>query len=137
MASNQASRFLEFATLQMAAEAFLLRQIDSGVLPTDRTVIIDRLVDGNTHSSTFTLKQAEQFTDLNTGYQVLAQYRNDPLLSDGSGFSATLVRDRRTEELTLSFRSTEAIDDAVRDSKATNRLEIKELGWAFGQIAEM
>jgi hypothetical protein len=40
-------------------------------------------------------------------------------------------------ELTLSFRSTEFIDDAVRDGKSTNELEIKELGWAFGQIAEM
>ena len=37
----------------------------------------------------------------------------------------------------MSFRSTEFADDAVRDNQATNTLEIKEKGWAFGQIADM
>ncbi|SDP94092.1 hypothetical protein SAMN04489708_1587 [Paracidovorax cattleyae] len=40
-------------------------------------------------------------------------------------------------ELVLSFRSTEFADDAARDNQATNTLEIKEKGWAFGQIADM
>ncbi len=40
-------------------------------------------------------------------------------------------------ELVLSFRSTEFADDAVRDNQATNVMEIKEHGWAFGQIADM
>lgn len=65
------------------------------------------------------------------------EYRNDPQLATGSGFSGTFVRNRLTGELTLSFRSTEFIDDAVRDTKATGELEIKNLGWALGQIAEM
>ncbi|AVT22159.1 hypothetical protein C7Y68_20815 [Paracidovorax avenae] len=37
----------------------------------------------------------------------------------------------------MSFRSTEFADDAARDNQATNTLEIKEKGWAFGQIADM
>ncbi|ATQ75852.1 hypothetical protein CR152_15950 [Massilia violaceinigra] len=37
----------------------------------------------------------------------------------------------------LSFRSTEFVDDAVRDNLATNTLEIKNTGWAWGQINDM
>jgi len=37
----------------------------------------------------------------------------------------------------MSFRSTEFADDAARDNEATNKLEIKDHGWAFGQIADM
>jgi hypothetical protein len=44
------------------------------------------------------------------------------------GFSGTLFRNRDTNETVLSFRSTEFIDDAARDNKATNVLEIKETG---------
>lgn len=33
MANNQIGRLLEFANMQMAAETFLLRQVDNGVLP--------------------------------------------------------------------------------------------------------
>jgi hypothetical protein len=42
-----------------------------------------------------------------------------------------------TNDLVMSFRSTEFIDDAARDNQATNTLEVKEFGWAFGQIADM
>jgi hypothetical protein len=37
----------------------------------------------------------------------------------------------------MSFRSTEFIDDAARDNQATNAMEIKEAGFAFGQIRDM
>ncbi|MBB5206441.1 pimeloyl-ACP methyl ester carboxylesterase [Inhella inkyongensis] len=37
----------------------------------------------------------------------------------------------------MSIRSTEFIEDSARDSKATNELEIRPTGWAFGQIADM
>jgi len=57
------------------------------------------------------------------------------LLPGGSGFSGTLFKNRETGELPLSFRATEFAGDAVRESKATNGLEVKELGWASGQIA--
>ncbi|SOE06402.1 Ca2+-binding protein, RTX toxin-related [Variovorax sp. YR752] len=62
-----------------------------------------------------------------------------------TGFSGTLFRALRDDpergivagELVMSFRSTEFVDDAVRDNQATNALEIKAKGWAFGQIADM
>ncbi len=133
MANSQIQKYLEFANMQMATEAFLLRATDNGALP-DNLEIVGRLNTGNTHASKFTAGQAEDFV---SRYEVLAQYRNDPLLGGGAGFSGTLFKNRSTGELTLSFRSTEFIDDAVRDSKATNELEVKALGWAFGQIEEM
>lgn len=134
MANNQINKLLEFANLQMASEAFLLRQDGISIGQLTNQQLRDRLVEGNTHASLFTAVQAEQFT---AQYEVLAQYRNDPQKAGGTGFSGTLFRNRQTGELTLSFRSTEFIDDAARDNKATNQLELKELGWGFGQIAEM
>ena len=136
MANGQINKLLEFANMQMAAEAFLARALDAvpNKPPDDQAEIASRLVLGNTHASKFMPVQAEQFT---AQYEVLAQYRNDPLKAGGTGFSGTLFKNRETGELTLSFRSTEFIDDAARDNKATNQLELKDLGWAFGQIAEM
>ena len=139
MVNNQIKRLLDFANQQIAAEAFFLQAQDGGVLPNSQG-LISRLTDGNNHSSKFTSVQATQFT---TAFEVLAQYRNDPQQTgaDGqtsrTGFSGTLFKSRATGELTLSFRSTEFIDDAVRDNKATNDLELRQLGWALGQIAEM
>src|SRR5688572_24056778 len=134
MANNQIGRLLEFANLQMAAEAFLLRNVDGGQISEANTNLVARVRDGNFHASRFTQVQAEK---LAIDYEVLVQYRNDPLNQVGAGFSGTLFRNRKTQELTLSFRSVEFIDDAVRDATGTGRLEIKDLGWAFGQIAEM
>lgn len=131
MANNQLNKLLEFANIQMAAEAFL---VEGNEIAPSAADINDRLRRGNTHVGRFTEVQAAQFT---TDFEVLTQYRNDSLLAGGAGFSGTLFKNRATGELTLSFRSTEFIDDAVRDTKATNDLEIKNLGWAFGQIAEM
>ena len=37
----------------------------------------------------------------------------------------------------MSFRITEFLDDNARDNMATNTMELKEFGWAFGQIADM
>ena len=133
MANNQIVRLHDFANLQMASESFLLRETDRGVIQNDQVIRL-RLTDGNTHASKFMPVQAAQFVN---DYEVLTQYRNDPNLPGGSGFSGTLFRNKATQELTLSFRSTEFIDDNLRDSKSTNELEVKELGWAFGQIAEM
>jgi hypothetical protein len=63
---------------------------------------------------------------------VLDQRANTP-----TGFSGTLFKSNKTGELVMSFRSTEFIDDAARDNQATNALEIKETGWALGQIRDM
>ena len=54
-----------------------------------------------------------------------------------TGFSGTLFKNVKTGELILSFRSTEFVDDSLRDSKATCDLEIAKLGWALGQISDM
>src|SRR5258706_2471831 len=126
MANNQINKLLEFANLQMAAEAFLVEGVEVAPSAAD---VPGRLTRGNTHASRFTAVQADQFA---TQFEVLAQYRNDPQLAVGAGFSGTVFRNRETCELTLSFRSTAFIDDAVRDNKATNRPEIKNLGLAFG-----
>ena len=133
MANGQISKLLEFANMQMAAEAFLSTvddPIPNSPPPQD---IKARLELGNTHTNIFTPTQATQFT---TQFEVVAQYRNDPLETGGTGFSATLFKNRQSGEFTLSMRSTEFIDDAVRDN-ISNQLEIADLGWAFGQIADM
>jgi len=88
MANNQLKRLLEFANMQMAAEAFLVQlgQGIDGQVPSD-DIIAARLVQGNRHASRFTPVQATQFL---SEYEVLAQYRNDPTLAGQSGFSGTL-----------------------------------------------
>ena len=142
MSDGQITRLAQFVYLQLAAEAFLSLEVDGIGNPPPPDQMQAHLTEGNTHVSKFLPDQAAQFT---SDYEVLAQYRNDPLLSTGQGFSGTLFRTNVTDparglaagELTLSFRSSEFIDDAVRDGKSTNQLEIRELGWAFGQIAEM
>ena len=61
------------------------------------------------------------------------------------GFSGTLFKAKQDnaalgiqkDELVLSFRSTEFADDAARDNEATNLLEVKDKGWAFGQLSDM
>jgi Ca2+-binding RTX toxin-like protein len=142
VANKQISRLLEFINMQMGAEAFLSQSSDDTPNRPPEQQVEQRLVQGNTHISKFTPVQAGAFV---RDYEVLTQYRNDPLLAGGAGFSATLFRCRVSDharglvegELTLSIRSTEFRDDAVRDNKATNELEIKQLGWALGQISEM
>lgn len=121
------SEYLKFANLQMAAEAFLVR--DDGTVRDD---IAAALIAGNNHASRFTETQAIKFTDPVEGWTVLDQRANT-----ATGFSGTLFTNNRTGELVLSFRSTEFIDDAARDNEATNKLEINDFGFAFGQLADM
>ena len=124
------AEYFTYANLQMAAEAFLVDR--SGNLLTDPVALKKALTDGNLHASRFTAQLANQFLDPDTGWTVVAQCPNS-----NTGFSGTLFRNNDTDELVLSFRSTEFIDDAARDSRATNELEIKEKGFAFGQLADM
>ena len=116
MASKTLKDVLEFANFQLAAEAFLLRANESDIRTLDRDVLIARLELGNNHASKFVSGQGASFL---ATYDILAQYRNDANLAGGSGFSGTLFKNRQTGELSLSFRSTEFIDDAVRDGKST------------------
>ncbi|MBL0207396.1 MAG: hypothetical protein IPP84_05305 [Propionivibrio sp.] len=95
------------------------------------------LTTGNRHASKFTPTEAEKF---------VGQWEVVEHLSDTStGFSGTLFKALKDDpaqgivkdQLVLSFRSTEFIDDSARDNQATNKMELAEGGWAMGQIADM
>lgn len=117
----------KFASLQLAAEAFLLDEVGSPI--ESKSALIDALVEGNLHASRFSRTDAERFA---SEWEVLSQADNNP-----TGFSATLFKRLGEEEFVISFRSTEFIDDAVRDTLATNSMEISKTGWAWGQISDM
>lgn len=125
MSAIEIATYLKYASLQMAAEATRLDEVKAGTLP-----LLTALTDGNNRSSKFTPDLATQF--IADGWVVAAHQSNT-----GTGFSGTLFKNTLTNELVLSFRSTEFIDDAVRDSQATNDLEIKAGGFAIGQVADM
>ncbi|HEY1131479.1 MAG TPA: calcium-binding protein, partial [Roseateles sp.] len=124
---------LKYADLQMAAEAFLADK-DTGALRTD---LRDALIFGNGHASRFTATQATHFLE---HWKVVEQKPNT-----ASGFSGTLFEctaddpatGAKRGDLVMSFRSTEFIDDSARDNQATNALEIKETGFAWGQVRDM
>lgn len=120
--SADVNAILQYANLQMAAEALLDTIPEVGLLKA--------LTNGNNRSSKFTTTQADQF--IADGWTVL-----DHQPDTSTGFSGTLFKNTKTGELVMSFRSTEFADDAVRDNQATNDLEIKNKGWAFGQISDM
>ncbi len=133
-AGLNASDYLKYANLQMAAEAFLN---NAGVTSYSGDALIAALKSGNGHNSRFTETQAEDFA---AHWKVLDQDANTK-----TGFSATLFECREDDPTTgakagdrvISFRSTEFLDDAARDNEATNSLEIKDFGFAFGQISDM
>lgn len=161
MSNNQpqnipsAAEMLEMAKLQIVAEAFLEGPLkeNGNRVPTPREkpytrrdkelskINEDLLTYGNDHTSKLTKAQAEQFMQ---DWEVISYM---PITD--TGFSGTLFRAKRPikddkgnvivekDQLIMSFRSTEFIDDSARDNQATNTLEIKEKGWAFGQIDDM
>jgi hypothetical protein len=117
-----ATDYLKFASLQMAAEATFLR---AGMSATDMAEALER---GNDHASRFVPSAAAEFA---------AQWEVLDERDTNTGFSGTLFRNKGTGEIVMSFRSTEFIDDAARDNQATNAMEIKEFGFAFGQMRDM
>ena len=136
--------YLKYANLQMAAEALFqfnpklaTGNAAPGAVASYPVINPVDLTEGNNRSSRFTAIQADEFSK---DWAVVEHKSNT-----STGFSGTLFRALRTDEsrsikegeLVMSFRSTEFIDDAVRDNQATNALEIKEKGWAFGQIDDM
>jgi hypothetical protein len=129
MTTPNTIELLKFAELQMAAEALLVQDEATGQLKSD---LETALIEGNGHPSRFTATEAQAFLDPDEGWTVVDQCANTP-----SGFSGTLFRSNKTSELVISLRSTEFIDDAARDNKSTNTLEIAEHGLAYGQIAAM
>ena len=127
MSTPTINDYLKYVNLQGAAEAFLVN--DDGKVKTD---IKQALIDGNKRSTKFTQPQAKDFTDPVNGWTVVTQCPNTL-----TGFSGTLFKNNKTEELVISFRSTEFIDDSARDSEGTDKLEIAKGGFALGQIADM
>lgn len=122
--------YLKYANLQMAAESlFGIQPIDIAG-KTSLTMNEASLKDGNNRASKFTQVQADQF--IADGWTVVEHKSNT-----ATGFSGTLFKNSSTGKLVLSFRSTEFLDDSARDNQATNSMEIKPFGWAFGQIADM
>lgn len=136
--------WLQFATLQMAAESYL-----DGINLSSRNEVKDKLLLGSNHplldpsltgKTRFTNVLADQFLDR---YQIIDHHANDT-----TGFSATLMFDTQTSTYTLSFRSTEFRDqseggDYERDGVFAAPLtfaadgEIGAHGFAFGQLAAM
>ena len=140
-----AATLLEFASLQVAAEALYGKQ---DVMPNwekktnlfnENLISPKLLIDGNNRTSKFTDTQAKEFAQK---WEIVSHIANT-----GTGFSGTLFRATEkaasTEtgikegDLVISFRSTEFIDDSAHDNQATNSMEISDKGWAFGQIADM
>lgn len=131
MTTPTVAELLKFANLQMAAEAFLKNE-RTGETRYEGEKLKEALVEGNARSTMFSPSEAARFVDPADGWTVVDQEANT-----STGFSGTLFRNNRTNELVISFRSTEFIDDAARDNEATNKLEIADAGFAFGQIADM
>jgi Ca2+-binding RTX toxin-like protein len=143
MSAPTIAETLKFANLQMAAEA--LYDYDANVTGVTLSpgakydgVILDRfLVSGNRHASKFTSTEAAKFAEQ---WTVVEHISNTT-----TGFSGTLLKALKNDpsqyikagDLVLSFRSTEFLDDHARDNTATNVLEIKEKGFAFGQLSDM
>ena len=108
-----------------------------GNLSFDNLITKKRLQAGNDHNSKFTEVDAEEF---DKNWEMVAHIANTT-----TGFSGSLFRAKKDipdagiqkGDLTISFRSTEFVDDAARDSQATNTFEIADRGWAFGQISDM
>jgi len=134
---NEITAYLKYAGLQLAAEAFIAPKNSAPGNTEFRLLDEDLLVNGNGRSSKFTETQAQEFV---RDWTVVEHISNTT-----TGFSGTLFRALRDDptrgivagELVLSFRSTEFADDAARDNQATNVMEIKAEGWAFGQISDM
>ncbi|MBK8892716.1 MAG: hypothetical protein IPN64_01255 [Propionivibrio sp.] len=89
------------------------------------------LVAGNSHATVFTESEADDFAQPRAGR--CSTRRRTPAPDSPARCSRTT----RPGELVISFRSTEFIDDAASDNEATNKLEIGDFGFAFGQLADM
>jgi hypothetical protein len=141
MATPTIADYLKYANLQMAAEAFLKVKdpktdawIENYFKESD---LVTALITGNNHASRFTPTQAADFAEY---WKVLDQKPNTT-----SGFSGTLfecIKDdpatgAKKDDLVISFRSTEFIDDAIRDSASTNTLEVHDTGGAWGLITDL
>jgi Ca2+-binding RTX toxin-like protein len=136
MPQSQISTWLDFALQQMAAESYLN---DPGGLQSQLTRGNNRFgfdpLTGPLHGATrFTNVLADRFI---AKYDIVDHHAND-----ATGFSATLMQERGTNNFTLSFRGTEyenQVDggDWERDGLPGADGEIFFKGFAFGQLVSM
>jgi len=153
MSQNQSKQpsvaeLLEMSRTQIVAEAFLLdedrnpkylhpNKEKNEYTFKDVALVQKILKEGNNHTSKLTEPQIKEFME---NWKVVAYLPNTT-----TGFSGTLFKAKRdipgttikAGEKVMSLRSTEFIDDAVRDNQATNKMEIADRGWAFGQIDDL
>ena len=112
--------YLKYASLQIAAEAFIAPKTDGPGTTKSGSLDPKVLMKGNDHTSRFTAIDAEWFSK---DWTVVEHTSNTT-----TGFSSTLFRALRDDpehgvvagEQVISFRSTEFVDYAVRDNQATN-----------------
>lgn len=141
MPPNNVSTWLDFAIQQIAAESYL-----DNVDFTNTAAVRLALIRGNNRTgfdppsgpllgkTQLTNALADRFL---ATYEIVDQHSND-----ATGFSATLLKNRDTGEYTLSFRSTEYRNtnqggDFERDGLDGADGDIKDKGFAFGQLAAM
>jgi len=140
---TQISTWLQFALQQMAAESYLDR-ILSGELQLEQALRLgNNRVSGALASDPIlpgkTRMTDQQMIDFSARYDIVDHHAND-----ATGFSATLMQERGTNNYTLSFRSTEYRDqseggDYERDGVFAAPLtfaadgEIGAHGFAFGR----
>ena len=153
MSQNQSKQpsvaeLLEMSRTQIVAEAFLLdedrnpkylhpNKEKNEYTFKDVALVPKILKEGNNHTSKLTEPQIKEFME---NWEVVAYLPNTT-----TGFSGTLFQAKRdipgttikAGEKVMSLRSTEFIDDEVRDSQQTNTHEIAKKGWAFGQIDDL
>lgn len=153
-----AKAWFEFALVQMVAESYL-----DDVWATPSELRDNRLRFGSNNPAFFSstvpdpalvpnLPGKTRLTDsqiayFNQNYDIIDHRSNDDprfagQASNGSGFSATLTRNRTTGEYTLSFRSLEYANpnqggDWARDGGPGAAGSIANWGFAFAQIAAM
>ena len=150
----QTRAWLDAAIQQMVAECYL-----DGINLQNADQLAERLRNGNNDirnpnvasldqnnlpgQTRLTDQQIKYFTD---NWQIVDHRSDDDLrfantgIGNGTGFSATLFRNKLTNEYTLSFRSTEYADedrggDWQRDGLPGAGGEIAGKGFALGQIA--
>jgi Ca2+-binding RTX toxin-like protein len=144
MTTNNVAKYLKFANVQMAAESLFvpprtpITSIAVGQTMGPGSMTEASLGFGNNdRASKFPPTLAADFVN----YWDVVEHK----ANTSTGFSGTLFKAKannaalgiQKDELVLSFRSTEFVDDAMRDSKATNDLEVRQRGWALGQIDDM
>ncbi len=137
-------KLLDKAILQMVAESYLDQWTGFGGANSQLWPILNAGNNNLLHSSAdrsdwsgATGLTISQYTYFTQNYDIVVHYPNDD-----SGFSGTLFRDKRTGELTVSFRSTEfKLDEDggnwSKDGAPGADGNIGSYGFAFAQLASM